>query len=55
MLSNLLDSQLMSAFKERERNLYAGMRSVFRSLGSSAAALLTGWILIGQDYEIPFF
>lgn len=55
MLSNLLDSQLMSAFKERERNLYAGMRSVFRSLGSSGAALLTGWILIGQDYETPFF
>lgn len=54
MLSNLLDSQLMSAFKEQERNLYAGMRSVFRSIGSSVAALLAGFILTGRDYNLPF-
>jgi len=54
MLSNLLDSLLMSAFNEEERNLYAGMRSVFRSLGSSGATLVAGWILARQDYRLPF-
>ncbi len=54
MLSNLLDSQLMSAFREQERNLYAGMRSVFRSIGSSGAALVAGWILTERDYRMPF-
>lgn len=54
MLSNLLDSLLMSAFNEKERNLYAGMRSVFRSLGSSAATFASGLILSVQDYRLPF-
>ncbi|MFE9275819.1 MFS transporter [Paenibacillus glucanolyticus] len=54
MLSNLLDSLLMSAFHEQERNLYAGMRSVFRSLGSSGATLVSGLILARQDYRLPF-
>lgn len=54
MLSNLLDSLLMSAFNEQERNLYAGMRSVFRSLGSSGATLVSGMILARQDYRLPF-
>ncbi len=54
MLSNLLDSQLMSAFADRERNLFAGMRSVFRSAGSSGATYAAGWILAGEDYRLPF-
>jgi len=54
MLSNLLDSLLMSAFNEQERNLYAGMRSVFRSLGSSGATFVSGLILARQDYQLPF-
>jgi len=54
MLSNLLDSQLMSAFSDRERNLFAGIRSVFRSAGSSGATYAAGWILAGEDYRLPF-
>ncbi|WP_127496096.1 MFS transporter [Paenibacillus glycanilyticus] len=54
MLSNLVDSKLMSALKEKERNLFAGMRSVFRSVGSSIAAYLAGLILAGADYRMPF-
>ncbi|GLX66889.1 MFS transporter [Paenibacillus glycanilyticus] len=54
MLSNLVDSQLMSALKESERNLFAGMRSVFRSIGSSITAYFAGLILAGADYQMPF-
>jgi len=54
MLSNLVDSQLMSVLKEKERNLFAGMRSVFRSVGSSIATYVAGWILAGADYRMPF-
>lgn len=54
MLSNIMDSQLMSAFKERERNLFAGMRAVFRSVGSSGATYLAGWILAGGGFRLPF-
>ncbi|TYP74125.1 MFS transporter [Paenibacillus methanolicus] len=54
MLSNLVDSQLMSSLQEKERNLFAGMRSVFRSVGSSITAFAAGWILAGADYQMPF-
>ncbi|MFB9330030.1 MFS transporter [Paenibacillus aurantiacus] len=54
MLSNLVDSQLMSSLQEKERNLFAGMRSVFRSVGSSITAYMAGWILAGADYQMPF-
>ncbi|NIK77011.1 putative MFS family arabinose efflux permease [Paenibacillus castaneae] len=54
MLSNLVDSQLMSALKEKERNLFAGMRSVFRSVGSSITTYFAGLILAGADYQMPF-
>ncbi|RKP48862.1 MFS transporter [Cohnella endophytica] len=54
MLSNLADSQLMSTFEDRERDLFAGMRSVFRSVGSSGATLLAGRLLAGRDYRTPF-
>ncbi|BBH22407.1 hypothetical protein Back11_37520 [Paenibacillus baekrokdamisoli] len=54
MLSNLVDGELMSTFKEQERNLFAGMRSVFRSIGSSGATYFAGWMLTGGDYRMPF-
>jgi|GEM_PF-591719 len=54
MLSNLVDSRLMSAFVERDRNLFAGMRAVFRSIGSAGASYGTGFILAGEDYRTPF-
>lgn len=54
MLSNLVDSRLMSAFRERDRNLFAGMRAVFRSMGSAGASYGAGFILAGGDYRTPF-
>ncbi|WP_123043446.1 MFS transporter [Cohnella candidum] len=54
LLSNLADSRLMSVFADGERNLFAGMRSVFRSAGSSAATWFAGWIMAGEDYRLPF-
>ncbi|WHY67596.1 MFS transporter [Neobacillus sp. SuZ13] len=54
MLTNLADSLSMSSFKDEERDLYAGMRAVFRSVGSSLAAFLVGIILAGKNYTLPF-
>ncbi|MEH7073133.1 MFS transporter [Neobacillus drentensis] len=54
MLTNLVDSLSMSSFKDEERDLYAGMRAVFRSIGSAAAAFLVGTILAGKNYTLPF-
>lgn len=55
MLTNLIDSLSMSSFKDEERDLYAGMRAVFRSIGSAVAAFLVGTILAGKNYTLPFF
>jgi len=54
MLTNLADSLSMSSFKDEERDLYAGMRAVFRSVGSALAAFLVGIILAGKNYTLPF-
>lgn len=54
MLTNLVDSLSMSSFKDEERDLYAGMRAVFRSIGSASAAFLVGAILAGKNYTLPF-
>ncbi|NHC40347.1 MFS transporter [Bacillus sp. MM2020_1] len=54
MLTNLVDSLSMSSFKDEERDLYAGMRAVFRSIGSALAAFLVGTILAGKNYTLPF-
>jgi MFS transporter, DHA1 family, multidrug resistance protein len=54
MLTNLVDSLSMSSFKDEERDLYAGMRAVFRSIGSALAAFLVGAILAGKNYTLPF-
>ncbi len=55
MLHNLLESESMSAVAEEDRNLFASLRSVFRSLGGSLAAVVTGIILSMQYYGLPFF
>ncbi|WP_144555832.1 MFS transporter [Bacillus sp. X1(2014)] len=54
MLTNLADSLSMSSFRDEERDLYAGMRAVFRSVGSALAAFLVGIILAGKNYTLPF-
>ncbi len=54
MLTNLADSLSMSSFQDEERDLYAGMRAVFRSIGSSLAAFGIGSILAGKNYTLPF-
>ncbi|MBV7506112.1 MFS transporter [Bacillus sp. sid0103] len=54
ILTNLVDSLSMSSFKDEERDLYAGMRAVFRSIGSALAAFLVGSILAGKNYTLPF-
>jgi predicted MFS family arabinose efflux permease len=54
MLTNLVDSLSMSSFKDEERDLYAGLRAVFRSIGSALAAFMVGTILAGKNYTLPF-
>ncbi|MFD0588975.1 MFS transporter [Paenibacillus sp. GCM10027627] len=54
MLSNMIDSQSMSALPEKDRNLFAGMRSVFRSVGSAGATYTTGFLLAGGHAALPF-
>lgn len=54
MLSNLVDSQSMQAINEEDRNLFAGMRSVTRSIGSALAAYLSGIILAAKNFSLPF-
>ncbi|MGJ7911903.1 MFS transporter [Neobacillus sp. LXY-1] len=55
ILTNLADSLSMSSFKDEERDLYAGMRAVFRSIGSAMAAFAIGGILADRNYTLPFF
>ena len=54
MLSNLLESESMSAVPEEDRNLFAGLRTIARSSGNALAAYVTGWILAASDYRLPF-
>ncbi|WP_162463182.1 MFS transporter [Paenibacillus psychroresistens] len=54
LLNNMTESQSMSAVTEEKRNLFAGMRSVFRSLGFAASTYLTGLILTQKNYTLPF-
>ena len=54
MLSNLIDSQSMQAIKEEERNLFAGMRSVSRSVGSALASYIAAFILASKNFSLPF-
>lgn len=54
MLNNLMDSQCMSAVDEKDRNLFAGMRTVSRSIGNTIASYWAGYILAGNHYSLPF-
>lgn len=54
MLNNLMDSECMSAVAEEDRNLFAGMRTVSRSIGNTIASYWAGYILAGNQYSMPF-
>ena len=54
LLNNLIESQTMQAVEEDNRNLYAGMKSVTRSLGASLANLAAGIIMANKNYALPF-
>ncbi|KQX48536.1 MULTISPECIES: MFS transporter [unclassified Paenibacillus] len=54
MLNNLLDSECMSAVAEEDRNLFAVMRTVSRSIGNTIASYWAGYILAGNHYSLPF-
>ncbi|SEB54433.1 MFS transporter [Paenibacillus sp. GP183] len=54
LLNNMTESQSMSAVSEHKRNLFAGMRSVFRSIGLAGSTYLTGVILTHKNYALPF-
>ncbi len=54
MLNNLIESQTMQAIDEADRNLYAGLKTVLRSIGSSISSYIAGIILATQNYFLPF-
>jgi DHA1 family multidrug resistance protein-like MFS transporter len=54
LLNNMTESQSMSAVLEQKRNLFAGIRSVFRSIGFAGSTYLTGVILTHKNYSLPF-
>ncbi|WP_240415430.1 MFS transporter [Paenibacillus periandrae] len=54
LLTNMTVSQAMSCISEKERNLFAGMRTVFGSAGSAVSSYATGFILAGKNYSLPF-
>ncbi|REE94563.1 putative MFS family arabinose efflux permease [Paenibacillus taihuensis] len=54
MLDNHIDSESMSAVADEDRNLYAGMRTVSRSIGNTIASYWAGYILAGGHYSLPF-
>ncbi|MCF6093434.1 MFS transporter [Microaerobacter geothermalis] len=54
LLNNLIESQAMSAVDEQERNLFAGIRSVSRSVGTAISTYLSGVILAMKNYQLPF-
>ncbi|MFD2613099.1 MFS transporter [Paenibacillus gansuensis] len=54
LLNNLVESESMSAVPEADRNRFAGMRTVSRSIGSSAAVYVTGALLASGHTRLPF-
>lgn len=54
MLNNLILTHSMSSLGEEDRDAFAGLRMVLRSLGSSVAAYGTGVLLAGKQYGLPF-
>ncbi len=55
LLGNLVDSETMSSLREEDRNLYAGMKAVFRCIGSSLSTVTAGFFMNAGDYYTPFF
>lgn len=54
-LVNLIESKTMSAIAEEERDIFSGLRSVFRSIGFSVSTYSAGVILSHKNYVLPFF
>lgn len=54
MVNNLILTHSMSALPEKDRNTYAGLRLVLRSIGASGATLAAGVLLAGKNYGLPF-
>lgn len=54
MLNNVVESQTMQATEEENRNLFAGLRSVTRSLGAALSTYFAGIIMSQKDYSLPF-
>ncbi|RAV05645.1 MFS transporter [Paenibacillus sp. YN15] len=52
--NNLVLTHTMSVTSEAERNAYAGIRQVTRSIGASAAIYTAGILLAGKNYALPF-
>jgi predicted MFS family arabinose efflux permease len=52
--NNLVLTHTMSVTSESERNAYAGIRQVTRSIGASAAIYTAGVLLAGKNYALPF-
>ncbi|WP_164985180.1 MFS transporter [Ammoniphilus sp. CFH 90114] len=53
-LQNVLEGQMMQATPDEDRSIYAGMRSLGRSMASSVMSLITGYILLVKNYYLPF-
>lgn len=54
MLNNLVLTHSMSALPEKDRDAFAGLRLVLRSIGASGATYAAGVLLAGKHYGIPF-
>ncbi|WP_046231738.1 MFS transporter [Paenibacillus algorifonticola] len=53
-LNTLIDSNTMSSLPDEDRNSFAGLRSLFRSIGGAAAAYATGLMLEQKNVQLPF-
>lgn len=54
VVNNLVLTHTMSVTSEQERNAYAGIRQVTRSIGGSAAIYAAGFLLGSKNYALPF-
>ncbi|MEM5245126.1 MFS transporter, partial [Thermoanaerobacter sp. CM-CNRG TB177] len=52
--NNMIESHTMSVVEEDKRDFFAGVKSLFRSIGSAIASYLAGYILENQNYTYPF-
>lgn len=54
MMSNMIAGQSMSAIKENDRNLFAGLWSIAINLGISITTFISGIILNEKNYQFSF-